>query len=398
MDNAVNVQPLLRYNQAKIECHSAIRTAMRILFVAMLHHPDALRKAIAATPLGQVPYRFPPSAAQHFWEKVLRRDGHEVEVFYRNLPSWGGGISEQTYTAGWSLQRLMTAASHRLPVHLNPDYRQRNHHLIKQARTFRPDVLWITGDNSVILPTTIAQIKQETGCKVLYATGTSPIVFSHLNERKAARLYDLVLVNDYYHGIQWLEMGAPRMEALPIVACDPEFHHPYALTDDQQREFSCDIAFVGTLLPEALYGQRVQALERLLAFDLGIWSVHEVPTALRSKQRGKALGEDMLEVLSAAKLTINTHGDFMRYGGNMRLFEAAAVGVAQLADDLPGVQRWFTPGETIVTYSNLDDLMLKVQYYLKHNAEREALVQRARDHVYVHHTYAIRWQQLQNLL
>jgi spore maturation protein CgeB len=82
----------------------------------------------------------------------------------------------------------------------------------------------------------------------------------------------------------------------------------------------------------------------------------------------------------------------------MRLFEAAAVGVAQISDDLPGVRQWFTPGETIITYRDLDDLTQKVQYYLKHNSEREALTQRAQEHVYAHHTYAVRWQQLQNLL
>ncbi|MCB9456772.1 MAG: hypothetical protein H6671_12375 [Anaerolineaceae bacterium] len=92
-------------------------------------------------------------------------------------------------------------------------------------------VLWLVGDNTVILPETLATIKLETGCKLLYSTGTSPIVFSRPIERSAARLYDLVLVNDYYHGIQWLELGAKDMVCLPVSACDPDFHHPYTLTE-----------------------------------------------------------------------------------------------------------------------------------------------------------------------
>jgi spore maturation protein CgeB len=346
-----------------------------------------LRQAIAATPPGQPPPLFPPSAAQHFWEKALQKRGHAVDVFYRNVPAWGGDIQFQSYTDRWTPGRVATALMQRIPPEFNPDYRLRNQRLIAKARAFQPDWLWLTGDNTVITASTLAQIKTELGAKVAYVTGTSPIVFSRPIERKAARLYDLVLVNDYYHGIQWLELGARRMECLPAVACDPTFHHPYDLTDAQRKAYICDLAFVGTLIPDHLYSSRIQALETLRDFDLGIWSVHDVPASLRKQVRGRALGEDMLEVLSAAKITINTHGDFMRYGGNMRLFEAAAVGVFQIADDLPGVHRWFTEGETIVTYKTPEDLREKVVYYLAHEAEREAITHRAREHVYAHHTY-----------
>ncbi|MBA3871140.1 MAG: glycosyltransferase [Anaerolineae bacterium] len=371
---------------------------MRILFVAALHHPEVLQAAIAATPPGQKPPLFPTSAAQHFWEKALNKRGHVVDVFYRNLPAWGGELKSQRYTNRWTPARIATALSYRIPPEFNPDYRLRNQHLIEKARAFRPDWLWMTGDNTVITASTLAQIKAETGCKIIYATGTSPIVFSRPIERKAARLYDLVLVNDYYHGIQWLEMGSRRMDCMPIVACDPAFHHPYTLTDEQRKAFTCDIAFVGTLIPDNLYGQRIQALEALRDFNLGVWSVHDVPASLRPFARGGALGEDMLEVLSAAKMTVNTHGDFMRYGGNMRLFEAAAVGVFQIADHLPGVHQWFTEGETIVTYKDIDDLRRKVRYYLDHDTEREAIAQRARDHVYAHHTYDQRVERLEELV
>ena len=371
---------------------------MRILFVASLHHPEVLQAAIAATPPGQPPPLFPTSAAQHFWEKALKKRGHVVDVFYRNQPTWGWALKSQRYTNRWTPARIATALLQRVPAELNPDMRQRNQRLLEKARTFQPDWVWLVGDNTVITAETLAALKRELGCKIIYATGTSPIVFSHALERKAARLFDLVLVNDYYHGIQWLELGAKRMECLPIVACDPAFHHPYSLTEEQRRAFTCDIAFVGTLIPDNLYSGRIRALEALRDFDLGVWSVHDVPASLKEQARGGALGEDMLEVLSAARLTINTHGDFMRYGGNMRLFEAAAVGVLQLADDLPGVREWFRPGETIVTYNDVDDLRAKARYYLDHEAEGEALVERAREHVYAHHTYDQRAARLEELV
>ncbi len=371
---------------------------MRILFVASLHHPEALQAARQATPPGTPPPLFPPSMGQHMWDKALRRRGHETAVFYRNIPVLGVQGGRERFRHGLTPTKILNGLLNRLPPHLNPDFQLRNRRLMEQAAAFRPDVLWVVGDNRVIYPTTLSAIKAETRCQIVYSTGVSPIVFAVANERQAARLYDLVLVNDFYHGIQWIELGAKRMECLPISACDPDFHHPYDLTEAERQVYRCDIAFVGTLVPDHLYSRRVGALEALRPFDLGIWSVHDTPPSLRPQVRGQALGEDMLDVLSAAKMTINVHGDFMRYGGNMRLFEAAGSGVFQIADDLPGTRQWFQSGETIILFDTLDDLCTKARYYLDHDAEREALAGRAREYVYAHHTYDQRMARFESLL
>lgn len=376
---------------------------MKILFVASLHHPEALRAAVAATPPGETPPLFPPSMSQHFWEKALRKRGHTLEVFWRNQPAIqiGGSGSTRRHSQGITPRKLVEAAINRVPPQMNPDIRLRNTRLIEQARAFRPDVLWMVGDNTIIYPETLSTIKRETGCKIVYACGTSPIVFSRPIDRAAARLYDLVMASDYYHGIQWRELGAPRMEVLPLAACDPDFHHPYELTPDERARYTCDIAFVGTLVPDHLYSRRVRALEALTDFDLGIWSVHDVPPSLRRFVRGKALGEDMLHILSASKLCFNTHGDFVFYGGNLRLFEVAGAGICQVTDDLPGTRLWFPTlpdGETIVTYANEDDLRAKVAYYLAHDEERLAVAKRAQAHVYAHHTYDARAAKFEELL
>ena len=364
---------------------------MRILFVAALHHPSQLIDAIQATPPGEPLPLFPPSMGQFHWESALRQRGHELAVFYRNLPGLVAGdvaqLREQRHTTRLTPGKLFRGIANRLPPRYNPDKRARNNRLLNQARQFQPDVLWLVGDNTVIYPATVAQIRAEVGCVVVYASGTSPIVFSHHIEREAARLYDLVLVNDYYHGMQWVELGAGQMAALPISAVNPAFHHPYDLTDAERAAYACDVAFVGTLVPDNLYRRRVQALAALRDFDLGIWSVHDVPDPLRPHLRGPALGEEMMRIMSAAKLTVNIHGDFMRYGGNMRLFEAAGVGVCQVVDNLPGVREWFSPGETLLTFDHYTQLPEIVQALLNDDERRRTLAQNGRDHVLAHHTY-----------
>ncbi len=374
----------------------------RILFVAALHHPAELDAARATAAVrGDPAPLFPPSMAQHHWETELRARGHTLEVFYRNVPALGRA-SAQRHSQRLTPGKIAAAIAQRIPAQANPDYQLRNRRLTAQARQFRPDVLWVMGDNREIYPETLAQIRRETGCKLLLVSGTSPIVFSSAVERAAARLVDLVLVSDYYHGIQWLELGAKRMEVLPLSGCAPQFHHPYPLTDSERAAYTCDIAFVGTLVPDTLYSRRVQALEALREFDLGIWSVHDVPAPLRPYVRPgangkKPLGEEMLKILSAAKLTVNTHGDFVFWGGNLRLFESAGVGCAQLVEDLPGVRAWFPP-DTIITYRDMDDLREQVRYYLAHDAERQALADRARTHVYAQHSYAQRMARAEALI
>ncbi len=362
----------------------------RVLFVATLHHPQQLIKDRAAAPKEDRPL-FPTSMGQHFWERAMKRQGWTLDVFWRNLPGFGLRdirlLRPHRHRQRITFGKLISALMRRLPARLNWDYRMRNAALVLQAREFRPDILWFIGDNTVIYPDTLRIIKEETGCKIVYASGTSPIVFTHPIERAAARLYDLVLVNDYYHGIQWLELGAKAMSCLPVAAIDPDFHHPYTLTPEAQARYTAEITFVGTLVPDNLYSERVAALEAVADLGLGVWSVHDVPASLRPYYRGEALGEEMFRVLSAAKISINAHGDFMRYGGNMRLFEAAAVGAFQLVDNRPGVHEWFTDGEHLVTYNSPADLREKVQYYLAHPEARQAIANAAREHVLAHHTY-----------
>jgi len=370
---------------------------MRILFVASLHHPAELAKAQQNAPPGEDPL-FPPSQAQHFWVRALRKLGHECAVFWRSESAWPWAKSGQLrMTQRVTVGRAINALAARVP-YANPDFRLRNRRLIQFAARFEPDVIILPGDNGVILPETLAHLKRVHNVTLVYGCGTSPVVFSRPIERAAAPLLDLVVANDFYHAIQWRELGAKRIEVLPMSAIDPAFHRSYDLADDERARYACDVGVVGTLVPDRLYSERVAALEALRDFDLGIWSVHEAPPSLREFYRGPALGEEMLRITRAAAITVNPHGDFMRWGGNMRLFEACGVGTFQIVDDRPGVREWFTVGEHLVTYRDPDHLRALVAYYLAHDDERGRIAAAGHAHVHAHHTYDHRMARLMELV
>ena len=366
---------------------------MRILLVANLNHPEQLAAAVAATPAGQEPPLFPPGTNQDSWVRALRRRGHETAVFWRNRPARNFRYSERI-TPG----AVARALWRRVPPAARPDIQRRNRQLLAAAGAFRPDILWLEGGNQVITAQTLARIKNALQCRVILSSGDSPFAMRHLPEHQAAPLYDLALVNDHYHGREWLELGARKAVSLPLSATDPDWHYPRRLEAEERAALACDIAFVGTLVPESHYGSRVRALLALRDFDLGIWSVFPVPAELRPFLRGAALGESAMRALSAAKLTVNHHGPTFRWGGNIRLFEAAGVGTLQLADDLPGTRSWFTPGENIVLFRDGEELRRKAAYYLAHDEEREALARKAREHVLAQHNFDRRVAALEDLL
>ena len=366
---------------------------MRILFVASLTHVEQLKQAVANTPPGQTAPLFPSSMKEHFYERALRRRGHELAVFWRERSS-----RNPRFRAGFTPAKAAQALVQRLPPQLNPQVHQRNRQLLQMVEEFRPDVLWLVAGNRVILPETLASIRQRHNCQLLYVGGESPLVFDYTLDNQAASLWDLALVNDYYHCFQLRELGTRQAISLPVTAMDPDFHFPRPLDDRRRAALACDVAFVGTLLPDHIYGERVRALAALRDFDPGIWSVHDLPPVLRPFLRGEALGEAMLDIVSAAKLTVNPHGQTMQYGGNMRLFEAAGVGTLQITDDRPGVDKWFTPGENILTFRDEADLRDKVAYFLAHDDEREEMARRAREHVLAHHRYDQRVEQVEALL
>ena len=373
----------------------------RLLVIASLHHAQELAREMAsAADSGAVPL-FPRSMELYTWERAFHKAGYDSEVFWRNLPGYGNRdiarLANDVYRAGVTPGRVLAWLGQRIPPQLQPDLRRRNQLLLEHARRFQPDLIWLSGANWEIFPATLDRLKRERRCKLLFVHGDSPIVFSSPNERAAAPLYDLVLVNDLYHGAQWRELGARRVACLPYVAIDPDFHRPPPSTDAPNKHL-CDIGFIGTLVPQKLYSERVAALESLRDFDLGIWSIHDVPESLKPFHRGGVMGDAMLRALSSMKICVNAHGNSMRYGVNLRLFECAALGTFQIVDDRPGVARCFTPGAHLVTFSDPRDLREKARYYLARDDERRRIAAAARQHALAHHRYDQRLARILELL
>jgi spore maturation protein CgeB len=78
----------------------------------------------------------------------------------------------------------------------------------------------------------------------------------------------------------------------------------------------------------------------------------------------------------------------------MRLYEATGVGTFLLTDNLPNLTTLFKPGVQVGVYDCVADCLEKIQYFLGHDAEREAIARAGQAHTLAHHTYYDRAKEL----
>ncbi|MBK8030917.1 MAG: hypothetical protein IPK17_15775, partial [Chloroflexi bacterium] len=104
-----------------------------------------------------------------------------------------------------------------------PGWAAQNMSLLAKARLPPRCALWMVGDNAVIVPETLAGDQTRARLQV-DLPAASPIVFSQpIDNTRRRRGSRILLASDYYHGMQWLELGAKRMEYLPLSAATPTF-------------------------------------------------------------------------------------------------------------------------------------------------------------------------------
>ncbi|MCX8042924.1 MAG: glycosyltransferase [Desulfobacterota bacterium] len=211
---------------------------------------------------------------------------------------------------------------------------------------------------------------------------------------------------DFYFTIQKGEffeqlkhLGTHNYAYLPVAAA-PEIHKPLQLNPDERAYYGSDLSFLG-----AGYYNRQCMFRGLLDFDFKIWGTEWDRQSIlwqRVQKNGERINsEESVKIFNATKININLHssayyegidpeGDFI----NPRTFEIAACGAFQLVDERREIDAFFLRNKEIVTFSSLEDLREKAQYYLYHPEERQKIARAARQRIINEHTYEHRMREL----
>lgn len=207
----------------------------------------------------------------------------------------------------------------------------------------------------------------------------------HLFET-AARLapaYDLFFTHD---GASVARHRAAGVRAHYLAfGCDPEYLRPLPPT----AGWRAPLVFVGSRDPV-----REPVLHELADVGLVIWGP--------GWPRGPLYGDDYVSALAGATVGVNVHqqfgehGDPARYGtgANMRVFELAAVGTAQLSDAKADIARHFSPDKEVALYRSVAELRDRARALLADDGLRRRLAAAARERALREHTWRHRLEEL----
>lgn len=183
--------------------------------------------------------------------------------------------------------------------------------------------------------------------------------------------------------------GKLKTECGVLLQCtDPE-----VMKSREGSEKKYELLFVGN--SRRVYRQVIQdALT--LNYRLTIFGRHwdEFPEAQKCVEGAYMPNEQVGQAYHDAKIVLNDHWDDMRETGivSNRLFDALAADAFVISDDMPEIEELFDG--TVVTYKDRGDLEEKVDYYMKHPDEAEALARRGQRLVLEKHTFANRMDTL----
>jgi spore maturation protein CgeB len=217
--------------------------------------------------------------------------------------------------------------------------------------------------------------------------------------------YDYVFTLELSCVELYRSLGCPQVHYLPL-AVDPQAIAPSEVSANYRR----DICFIGTPFSNrvALFDEIAEYLQDKDFLINGFWwdrlTKYEL---LKKKIQGYWLSpDDTAKHYHAAKIVINMHRsiDDISHNRNSRripalsvnprMFEIAACGTLQLTDVRQELSQFYTPGVELDTFSSPQELIEKLEYYLKHEEQRQemalrGLVRTLKEHTYRHRLHSL---------
>lgn len=159
---------------------------------------------------------------------------------------------------------------------------------------------------------------------------------------------------------------------------DPDIHHPIELDERDVAQLGCDVSFVATHMPV-----KEEVLDALLnlrpKLDLRIWG-NQWEKCRSSRLRARASGSDARglmysKIIAASRINLAIMGvtKEARDETTTRTYEIAAVGGFMLHQRSPELLELFEEGKEVASFGSVQELAEKIDHYLAHPEERQAV-------------------------
>jgi len=219
-----------------------------------------------------------------------------------------------------------------------------------------------------------------------------------------AQFYDYVFTIQDGECLDYMKQaGAGHAHYLPT-ACDPGIHAPVSLSPEEQQRWGSKISFVG-----AGYHNRQQMFATLADLPFKIWG-NEWPECrpfdgmVQEKGR-RIIPEEYVKIFCGTEINLNLHSSTERDGVdpggdfiNPRTFELASCGAFQLVDRRKLLPSVFEEDKEVVCFSDRQELIEKIEYYLANPEARSRIALAARERVLRDHTYTQRIREMMSII
>jgi spore maturation protein CgeB len=301
--------------------------------------------------------------------------------------------------AGDHLPEWFTRQTATDKVEQNEDtVREYNEILLREVERTNPDIVLIIKGN-IIFPETVRRLQAKDGVTVVNWCYDRVERFPNVVE--GAKYYDQVYVYDPVDVDVLSDYGIESNHLMD--AYDPYYYQNESI---EQKEY--DVSFIGKWRT----GQREEILREITQeFDdrnIGIWggswAWYNPFAQYKYRVKHRTFGNSIRnwnvepkranEIYNTSKICLNIHCGQADQGLNMRTFETLAAGGFQLVDYLEILEDYFTVGEDIAVYRNVDELIETIEYYLENEDERREIAQNGHETVRESHTFENRAREI----
>jgi spore maturation protein CgeB len=315
---------------------------------------------------------------------ALKQEGHLAEVF--EAPDF--------YPAYTAMNDLKVTTD-RLDYLQNSFLNVVSQAVLAKVETFEPDLV-LAMAQAPLNPQALKRLRRDGVTTAMWFVEDHDL-FTYW--KSFAPLYDVFAVIQKGQFLEDLAAIDQNNGLYLPLAAQPNFHRPTELSPVERRKFGSEVSFMG-----AGYPNRRKAFHELVNFDFKVWGTEwegdHVLEPLLQLKGARVTPEECVKIFNATAINLNLHssiqadelvtfGDFV----NPRTFELAACGAFQLVDRRTLMDEAFAEDE-LATFSSIEELIEKIEYFSSRPEERQAYADRARARALKDHTYAQRMRTL----
>ncbi len=254
--------------------------------------------------------------------------------------------------------------------------REYNQCILDAAQQFQPDFL-LAFKGAFVFADTLRRLRAQRIPSYNYFPDRMAMAVGTLME-EAMPEYDCVFdTKEYWDGDTARRIGV-RTRVFVRHGYDPEIHHPIELQRRDLEQYGCEVSLVTTHMPmkEDLMDRLLQLRPKL---HLNIWGNQwEKCRSGRVQQRvrGRAMcGLLYTKIIRAAQINLGVLGvrPGVRDETTTRTFEIPACGGFMLHERTPELAQLFEERREVACFGSPEELAEKIDYYLAHPEEREAI-------------------------